>query len=295
VSTDAAMRRLVHGIRVRTGCDLTYLGQAALGETFGAAFVAWPDGQQGVVTRATVPAARMRQTADVLELARSLGLPVPRLDLIVELDDDVVAVVQERLPGRPAAFVDADVIDALVAANDCLADLLHGRLDVPGPAMYLSESAPVHPRHEMLEQHSRRSRELLRRIRAIGRRQSKEMPGHDLVHPDFTVPNVLLDGDGQVTGMIDWNNGALRGDRRFALVKLLFDLTWDGQGEQGGRHHIQPCALRRLDTILHDTVETELLQTYWAHWTLVMLHWTIRNGDTDAIDLHLRLGERGLS
>lgn len=121
------------------------------------------------------------------------------------------------------------------------------------------------------------------------------MAGDDLVHLDFTVPNVLFDADGKITGVVDWNNGVARGDRRFALIKLLFDLTWDSSAPDGGRHHIQPTALTRLETILRETVDPHPLLLYWAHWTLTMLHWTIRAGDADVIDLHLGLGERGLS
>jgi aminoglycoside phosphotransferase (APT) family kinase protein len=108
------------------------------------------------------------------------------------------------------------------------------------------------------------------------------------------VSNVLLDEHGRLTGVIDWNNGAFRGDRRFALVKLLFDLTWEATAPSGGRHHVQPSALTRLEQILYETVEAPLLRAYWAHWTLTMLGWTIRSGDAEVIDLHLRLGERGL-
>lgn len=85
------------------------------------------------MTQATVPAARMRQTADVLEMARHRGLPVPRHELTVELDNGVVAVVQERLPGTQASHVDAEGVDALVAVNDRFAGLLADRPDVPIP------------------------------------------------------------------------------------------------------------------------------------------------------------------
>lgn len=278
----------------RGGGDLTYVGAAELGETGGAAYVSRRDGRQSVVTTATVPAEVMRQTAVVLDLVRSRGLPVPRHELVVELEDDLVAIVQERMPGAHASVVDADLIDILVATNDRFAHLLADRPDVPVPLLHLAHSGPVFPRHETLEHYNDRSRRLLRRISELGRQTPDELSGDDLVHPDFTVPNVLLDETGEVTGIVDWNNGVFRGDRRFALVKLLFDLTWDDAAPDGGRHHIQPAALDRLDAVLHEMLDPLTLQRYWAHWTLVMLHWTIRSGQADVIDLHLRLGERGL-
>ena len=288
------MRRRVEQVNLRSTAGLTFLGAADAGETAGAAFVAWPDGRRSVVTLAMVPSASMRRTAEILEGLRAQGIPVPRHELVVDLGDDVVAVVQERLPGRPTERVDADVIDALVAANDRFAARLAGRSDVPIPRLYLDESGPAFPRHETLEQYSDRSRRLLRRIRAIGSREPNEMSGTDVVHPDFTVPNVLFAADGTISGIVDWNNGLHRGDRHFALVKLYFDLTWDASAPDGGRHRIQPSALTRLAGVLQSSTDPRTLQLYWAHWTLTMLHWVIRAGDTDVIDLHLRLGEQCL-
>jgi aminoglycoside phosphotransferase (APT) family kinase protein len=291
---DAGMHQLVARVNRQAGLDLRYSGAADLGETAGAAFVEWPDGRRSVVTVATVSAAAMWLAAGVLELARGRGVPVPRHERVVELEDATVAVVQERLPGRHAILVDADLIDTLVAANDRFAGLLVDRPDVPVPAMYLTAGGPVFPRHETLEQYSDRSRRLLRRIQAVGTGWPNEMTGDDLLHPDLTVPNILLGDDGQVTGIVDWNGGVARGDRRFALVKLLFDLTWDSSAPHGGRHRIQATALDRLDAILHATIDEDVLRMYWAHWTLTMLHWTIGSGESEVIDLHLRLGERGL-
>jgi len=288
------MRGVVWWINQRAGCGLVHLGDADLGETSGAAYVRWPDGHRSVVTQATVPATRMRQTAGVLEMARHRGLPVPRHELTVELDHGVVAVVQERLPGTHASHVDADVIEALVAVNHRFAGLLADRPDVPIPPLNLSRVGAVDPRHEMVDRYSDRSRRLLRRIREIGAASPAEMTGTDLVHPDFTVPNVLFDDVGRVTGVIDWNNGATRGDRHHALVKLLFDLTWDAASPAGGHHHVQVHATDRLETLLHQTIAPQLLQLYWAHWTLTMLSWTIPSGDPAAVDIHLQLGERGL-
>jgi len=58
------MRGLVRRTNQRAGCGLVHLGHADSGEAAGAAYVRWPDGRRSVVTQATVPLARMRQTAD---------------------------------------------------------------------------------------------------------------------------------------------------------------------------------------------------------------------------------------
>jgi aminoglycoside phosphotransferase (APT) family kinase protein len=230
--------------------------------------------------------------ADVLAMVRSSGLPVPRHDLVVELADGTVAVVQERLPGAHVARADVAVIDAMVAINEQFAGLLTDRPDVPTPHLYLRGSGPVFPRHETLEGYSDRSRRLLGRIREVGSYEPNEMVGDDLVHTDFTVPNILFDESGQITGVVDW--GVARGDRRFGLVKLLFDLTWDASSADGGLQNVQPGAIDRVNEVLEKTLEPDILQMYWAHWALTMLHWTIRAGDPAVIELHLELGERRL-
>lgn len=291
---ESAMGGLVRRINERAGCGLVHLGDADVGETAGAAYVRWPDGRRSVVTQATVPVARMRQTAEVLDLAWSRGLPVPRHELTVEVDDGVVAVVQEQLPGGQVPRVDAAVVDALVAVNDRFAGVWADRPDVLVPALNLSRGGLVDPRLEVVDRYSGRSRRLLHRIGEIGAASPAEMTGTDLVHPDFTVPNILFDDAARVTGVVDWNNGAARGDRHFALVKLLFDLTWDAASPAGGHQHVQADAIERLQTLLDRIVAPGLLRLYWAHWTLAMLSWTIPSGDSAAVDVHLALGERGL-
>lgn len=291
VSAARAPVDLVAGLNAEAGCGLQVVGTAELGETGGAALVEWPDGRPGVVSTATVPVEVMAQTARALEVARAAGCPVPRHELVVELRDGTVAVVQERLPGDHPVGVDGDLVDLLVAADDGFADLLVGRGELALPRVQLpgtGSAALVAP----LQQHGDRSRRLLRQLRRLDL-PTGPVPGEDLVHSDLTVSNALL-GAGRVSGLVDWNNGAFRGDRRSALVKLLFDLTWEAAAPAGGRHRVQAAGLRRLEAVLRDTTDPTRLQAYWAHWTVQMLHWTIRSGDAGAVDLHLDLGERVL-
>lgn len=291
---EAGSDGLVAAVNERANCGLEPVGAAEHGESGGAAYVRWPDGSDGVVTSSPLSPEQMQRTADVLGMARSTGLPVPRHDIIVELADGTVAVVQERLPGAHAPRVNVAVIDAMVTLNDRFAGLLADRPDVPVPPLHLRDSGALFPRHETLEGHSDRSRRLLRRIRDIGESEPNEMLGDDLVHTDFTVPNMLFDAAGQITGVVDWNFGVARGDRRFGLVKLLFDLTWDASAADGGLQNVQPEAVDRVTEVLEQTIEPEVLRMYWAHWTLSMLHWTILSGIPEVIDIHLELGESRL-
>lgn len=285
---------LVETLNERAGCGLELIGIAPQGQSGGAAYVRWPDGRDSVVTTALAPIEHMRQTADVLGIVKQHGIPVPRHEFLWQLDDGLVAVVQERLPGLVVVESDASVVDAMVAMNERFAGLLVDRPDVPTPRLRLGGADDPVLGPEPMQEYSARSRRLLRLIQRIGAEvgvgDGFEMDGDDLVHVDLTVPNVLFDEAGQISGVIDWNYGIARGDRRFGLVKLLFDLTW-ASSAPGPEQRPKRDALDRVREIVHTTIEPSTLRTYWAHQTFNMLYWTIRSGNTDAIDIHLDLGE----
>lgn len=167
--------RLLAEVNAATGAGLRLLGASEHGESGGAGFVEWPDGRDAVVTRSPLDLAAARLTADVLAAGQAQGLPVPRHDLIVALGDGGVAVVQQRLAGRPSSWVDAGVVEAMVDTNDRFAGVLADRPDVAIPALYLRHSAPVAPRHQVLHAYSARARRLLSRIRAVGAGVGVEM------------------------------------------------------------------------------------------------------------------------
>ncbi|MBM7785494.1 phosphotransferase [Tenggerimyces flavus] len=282
---------LVAEVNDRAGCDLSLVGVAEHGESGGAVYVRWPDGREGVVTRSPASLARMRQTAEVLAEARAAGLPVPRHDVVVELDDGVVALAQERLPGAPARRVDADVIDAMVSMNDRFAGLLAGRPDVPILPMLLQRGGSGEPKHHVLENHSARTRRLLHAIHEIGDEEPHEMSGDDLVHPDYTFGNVLYDDRQHVSGVVDWNWGVSRGDRHLALVRIYIDLFWSTLYPGS----VDQSASARLDEVVEELIDPHVLRMYWAHVTLGQLSYWIRDENSEAIALFQRFGEHRLS
>lgn len=280
-------------VNALTGSGLKLQSIAKLGEQGGATYVHWPDGRRGVLTRTAGPIEMSRQTAEVLDAGRARGLPVPRHELVVQLGDGGVAVVQEWLPGTPATHAGPEVIDALVATNERFANLLADRHDVAVPPLHLRDSGPAYWRHESLETYNPRSRAVLRRIREIGGLEPHEMIGDDLVHRDFTLGNILFNPDGQVTGVVDWNEGVARGDRRFALVGLLFDLSFsillphNEYGDERG-------ALNRLSEILNETLPAALQLRYWAHFSLKGLDLTISHHPADTVGIFLDVAESRL-
>lgn len=281
--------------RTDSGLDLVGLAEQT-GGTSSAAYVRWPDGRHGALTRTSTPLDRMRQTADVLSMARSRGLPVPRHDLVIALADGHVAVVQERLPGRHAGRVDASVIDAMVAMNEQFAGLLVDRSDVPSPPTFPTPGPGHHPWEQTLGRYSDRSRRLLRRFREMGGGDLHEMTGDDLVHTDYTFDNVLFDESGRISGIVDWNFGAARGDRRFALLSLRINLAGYRLDPDGGEHGVQPVTVDRLDEILDTTIDPARLRIWWAHKAVHSVHWSIRhNFRPERINSDLRFAESHLT
>jgi aminoglycoside phosphotransferase (APT) family kinase protein len=276
-------------IEERIGVTLEFIAMAEQGFSGGAAYVRWPGGTTGVLTCPPVPAERMHLAAEILLLAKSRGVPVPRHDLIVALDAGSCAVVQERLQGRHIQFVGTETVDAMVTMNDRFAGLLRDRPDVPNAPLRLRND----PRHEVLEQYDDRTRRILRRIREIGSESPDLVPGDDLLHMDYARGNVLTDESGCITGVVDWNSGVARGDRLCALVWLRSDLEWSALFPPGAGG-VDPGAIDRLDQIITERVDPVLLPAYWAHWTIERLSNLVTDGAKRAIDLFLELGSSRL-
>ncbi len=266
-----------------TGAELTNLGPCPGGQV-GAAYVRWPDGRPAVLTwRPGTAHAEVQRGAEVLAVARAHGLPVPEYQLVVALPD-AVALVQERLPGSVPEEMDATLLGAMLACNDRFAGLLAGHRDTPAVELHLRASGPGFCLHEPLAGHDRRTARLLDWVRDVGRATAPTMTGDDLVHCDFHRQNVLVGpdaaGTGQViTGIVDWD-GVGRGDRRFDLVTLRFDIPPD-----------RPDLAQRLDAELDARLGVDELRPYWACMALRMVDWSIRHHTPAEVDRHLTLAE----
>ncbi len=282
---------VIEAINTHTGAGLIRTGRAADGTLGGAIFVDLPDGLPGVVTRYLGSLAEARRTASVLDLARRRGLPVPQQQVIAALGEDVF-VVHERLPGSPPTKITTAVIDAMIEINDRFAHLLAEHPEVSTLPLCLRQSGDPYPRHEVLAGHSDRSRRILAAIRTVGRELPGEPTGDDLVHIDLTPPNLLFDEAGVITGVVDWNLGAYRGDRHLALVKSRFDLEWALQSEEPSPGSV--AAAERLDQVLAERVEESDLRRYWAHRMLYQLHWALQFEPPEVVSWHLDVAEERL-
>jgi Ser/Thr protein kinase RdoA (MazF antagonist) len=234
---------------------------------------------------------QVERTAELLDIARDAGIPAPRYELVTRLPDRI-AVVQERLPGEPPSLVDLALIEHLVTIAGRGAGLLRGRPDVPAAELFLLRSGPGFCLHESLVQYDDRTRRLLDVVRRIGAASPHRMAGDDLVHMDLHPGNVLVDRTGAVTGVVDWD-GVARGDLRFALVTLRFDLAVPGV--DGQDRSARSAAARWLDNRIDDLIEPATLRAYWAHMGLRQVDWAIRHHGPDDVDRWLTVAASRLA
>lgn len=274
---------LIGSIAEHAGIRLEITGRPLGGEV-GAAFVRGPDGRAGVLTSIGYrPVDHIHQTAQVLRTARDHGLPVPSYDLVVELPE-TVAVVQQRLPGTAPAVRDRALAEAMVQANARMAGLLDGLFEVPVPDLFLSHSGPGFCVHESLQMFSDRTRRLLEWVREVGAETSggsDAIDGVDLVHLDFHPGNVLVDGEGRLSGIVDWD-GLGRGDRRLDLVTLRFEAAPAG---------FDAATVRWLDGLLDEILDPATLRAFWAHMSLRSVDWVIRHYSPADVEDRLDVAE----
>jgi aminoglycoside phosphotransferase (APT) family kinase protein len=180
----------------------------------------------------------------------------------------------------------------MIGLTDRAGGLLAGRADVPAVQLYLLRSGPGFCVHQSLAQYDGRTRMLLDLVRRIGSEHATTLAGDDLVHADFRPGNVLVDRTGAITGVVGWD-GAGRGDRRFDLVTLRFDMALPGadQRERSARQ----AAARWLDARLDDLLDPALLRVYWAHMSLRLVDRAIRHHGPDDVDRWLTVAAARLT
>jgi hypothetical protein len=206
------------------------------------------------------------------EALRAIGYPAPRY---VAWGADYH--VQEELPGAPvggwgapaswitARLVELNELQAGRAVDD---DASWPQAAVESVEAGFSDYCVV----ATLERHSDESRELLRRCRHVVERYAGAIgERRDVVHWDYTLDNVLVDG-GRVTGVVDWG-GTRSGDRLFDLATLVYY----GHGELGD-----------VERYVVERIGEEGLAVYFAHLAVRQSDWSLRHHgpDGDAVVRH---------
>jgi Ser/Thr protein kinase RdoA (MazF antagonist) len=259
-----------------TGVRLTVDGSPSGGQV-GACYVRWPDGHRSVLTY--IPAdhrAWAHQGAELAGIARSAGVPAPRYELVAELAD-VVAVVQELLPGTAPTTVTRRTVESMVELHSRLRGLLAGRADLPMASLYLRADGPGFCLHGPMATWDRRTAQLLAEIEAAGAELPERLAGDDLVHFDFHAENVLVDNAGMVTGVVDWD-GAARAHGALDLMTLRFDLA-----------RRCPDLGRWVGALLRESAIPAVWLSCWAHMSLRLVDWAIREWTADEVDAWLRV------
>ena len=112
-----------------------------------------------------------------------------------------------------------------------------------------------------LERHSDATRELLALCRrAVERHADGIKSRDDVVHWDFTLANILVDGQ-TVTGVVDWG-GTRSGDRLFDLATLVY---YGRDGTEEVREHVV------------ERIGERGLSVYLAHMAVRQCDWSLRH------------------
>jgi Ser/Thr protein kinase RdoA (MazF antagonist) len=259
-----------------TGVRLTEEGRPPGGQ-IGACYVRWPDGHRSVLT--CVPAehrASAHQGAELARIARAAGVPAPGYELVAELPG-VVAVVQELLPGIAPTTVTRSTVESMVELNGRLRGLLSRRAGLPMASLYLQADGPGFCLHGPMAGYDGRTARLLAEIEAAGAQLPEHLAGDDLVHFDFHPGNVLIDQAGTVTGVVDWD-GAARAHGALDLMTLRFDLA-----------RRAPDLGRWLGAVLRESATPAVWLGCWAHMSLRIVDWAIREWTADEVSAWLRV------
>lgn len=261
-----------------TGVKLANNGSCRGGQ-IGACYVGWPDGHQSVLTcRPAGQLAAARQAGALTAAARTRGIPAPRYELIADLPSGT-AIVQELLAGVPPDLVTRRTVESMVEVNQLCRGLLTGRTEFPAPSMYLLADGPGFCLHGPMASYDQRTERLLQAVAEVGAAVPEQLAGDDLVHFDFHPENVLVGPSGAVTGVVDWD-GAGRSNGALDLVTLRFDLA-----------RRAPGLGRWLGGLLADTVTGPVWMACWAHMSLRLVDWAIRELTASDVSDWLRVAE----
>ena len=103
----------------------------------------------------------------------------------------------------------------------------------------------------------------------------------------------VFDGHDRATGVVDWNLGASRGDRLFALVQTRIDREWFVRAPDADP--VENAAAAHLDEVLGDRIAPATLRLYWAQWMLRQLCRSVRSAPPEVVEWQLDLTESRLA
>jgi hypothetical protein len=213
------------------------------------------------------------RVAELVTLARNIGVPAPAYQDVVPLLDGGVVVLQELVSGmRPR--VCREVVAALIDFSERRRGVLSGTRFATTPTpLYLTADGPGFCLHGPLRDRDSRTRRLLEWVEAIGHATSDVVEGDDLVHFDYHLGNALAhsDDDRSVVAILDWD-GAANGDIAIDGVILALDLVL---------YDADPKVVDPLVDHLQQTTSEDTLRACWAHGLLRLVDWRLRHSPDD--------------
>jgi hypothetical protein len=259
-----------------TGVRLVSEGWCRGGQ-IGACYVRWADGHRSVLTAGPPGGLEAAQRAAALTAdARAAGVPAPRYELVAGLPS-CTAAVQELLPGTVPATVTRRTVTSMVEVTRRCRGLLADRTDLPAPSLFLRTDGPGFCLHGAMASYDPRTAQLLAAIEEAGAGLPEHLTGEALVHFDLHPENVLADETGEVTGVVDWD-GAARSDGALDLMTLRFDLA-----------RRAPELGHWVGGLLRESAPEEVRLACWAHMSLRLVDWAIRELTADDVEAWLRV------
>jgi aminoglycoside phosphotransferase (APT) family kinase protein len=204
-------------------------------------------------------------------LLQKTSVPVAK---ILTFDDshDVIDrnfILMERLPGQPlSASFFTDQNKVLRQVGEALAQTHQLTAEQYG---YLGEHAPMLPQPNWIEAFQMMWRKLIEGVAAVGYYSDeessrlldlldqhlslfdREVPA-SLLHMDVWGQNILIDNNGNLTGLVDWDR-ALWGDPEieFAVLDycgISYPAFWEGYGQE--RDQSKAAQIRNLFYLLYE-------------------------------------------
>jgi aminoglycoside phosphotransferase (APT) family kinase protein len=217
-------------------------------------------------------AARLPWLVTTLDRLHSRGYPVPRVIWHGLLDESWFVIVQEWVPGVSPMQLHSALLQQLEDLID-----VHAMFDVGSGGWDTSEwiANVVFDEWEGWWQTAETgAAELAHRLRTFAEpARGSRLPSNDLVHHDFSLSNILMDGS-VVTGVLDWE-AAGRGSRALDLTTLLFE--WHRLFQDG--MEVAPDGNTRLARHILDLTGESGVRSLVTYGALARLALTRRRGE----------------
>jgi hypothetical protein len=281
---DAA--RAVELLREATGDQYVLVRRLSGGETGAHEVLCAPRDERLVLKWEVRPESQAlrREAVGLADVLRTrAGWPVPRQRTVDA--DGCLLVLQDFMPGDPAAVLNASVVDELLELHGARLGSGGGRSPRPWAERLIEtlvRGGTGYCRHDSLRRYDERTAALVREVEAFGMTLNPaDFDGGDVVHWDLHPGNILVE-DGAVSAVIDTDFCAV-GDAAFDLVALALS---------GAASACDPALRARLFDLALEPLHPVRRTAYLGHLFVRYLDWPIRRGAADEVELWLSEVER---